>query len=52
MAKEKDRKAFSTRLDPELIKRVKRWAIERDMSLQEVTALAFKNLLSARDGPK
>jgi hypothetical protein len=52
MAKQENKKPFSTRLDPALIKRVKTWAIANDMSLQEATTLALEDLLKKRSGPK
>jgi len=51
MPKKENKKPFSTRLDPALIKRVKQWAIAHDMSLQEVLTLALEELLKKADGP-
>lgn len=43
-----DKKPFTTRQDPALIKRVKKWAIEHDMNLQDVVAKALEDLLKKK----
>ena len=43
---------LSTRQDPALVKKVKRYAIEHDMSLQKLVALALEELLKKGSGPR
>lgn len=45
-------KPFTTRLSPALIRRLKKWAVDHDMSLQEAATLAYEDLLKKKMDPR
>ena len=48
MKKFEPKKPLTTRQDPDLIKQVKRWAIDHDVSLQDAVEKALKDLLKKK----
>jgi hypothetical protein len=48
MPKKSEKKPFTTRQETSLIKRVKKWAIDHEMSLQDMVALALEELMKKK----